>query len=81
MLPYHGATFSEVAISEEGRTQLARQLTTLSDADVRRLFSDARFPQYYSPTSDDRDLAAWLDAFHARVDQIVKAGPCPTSSA
>lgn len=77
MLPYRGATFSEVAISEEGRAQLARQLTMLSDADVQTLFSDARFPQFYSPTPDDRDLAAWLGAFHARVDQVANAGPCP----
>jgi hypothetical protein len=80
MLPYHGATFSEIAISEEGRAQLARQLTALSGADIRTLFADARFPQYYSPTPDDRDLAAWVEAFRARVDQIVKAGPCPKNS-
>jgi len=80
MLPYHGATFSEVFISEDGRAQLARQLALLSDADIRTIFADARFPQFYSPTPDDRDLAAWVDAFRARVDQIVKAGPCPPTS-
>jgi len=77
LLPYHGGTFSKVAISEEGRAQLARQLTALRETDIRTLFADARFPQFYSATPDDRDLAAWVDAFRTRVDQIVKAGPCP----
>jgi hypothetical protein len=76
-LPYGGATFSEVQTSEEGRAQLARQLAMLSDADIRALFLDARFPEFYSGTADERDLDAWVAAFRARIEQIVKAGPCP----
>ena len=76
-LPYQGATFPEIQISEEGREQLARRLAMLSDADIRSLFADARFPQFYSATPDERDLDAWVEAFRARVDQIVGAGPCP----
>jgi hypothetical protein len=79
-LPYRGATLPEVQISEGGRLQLALQLATLTAADVASLFSDARFPQYYSATPDERDLAAWVDAFRDRVDQVTKAGPCPASS-
>lgn len=78
-LPYMGATFRDVEISEEGRAQLARQLSALDESAVRTLFADARFPQFYSGTDDTRDLDAWTAAFRSRVDQIVTAGPCPSS--
>jgi hypothetical protein len=76
-LPYHGATLPEVQISEEGRLLLARQLAKMSEADVAALFEDARFPEYYSATPDERDLDAWVTAFRTRVNQISNAGPCP----
>jgi hypothetical protein len=78
-LPWQGATFPDALISEEGRVQLARQLTALSRDDVRELFRQARFPDYHSGTDDERDLDAWTSAFEHRVDQIVSAGPCPES--
>lgn len=78
--PYEGATFTPVQVSEEGRQQLARQLATISEQDVRRLFADARFPEFHSGTDDERDLEAWVKAFRRRVDQIATAGPCPTSA-
>ncbi len=79
-LPYMGASFTDVRISEEGRRQLAQQLAALSEADIRSLFADARFPEFYSSTDDTRDLDVWTAAFRARVDQIVSGPPCPTSS-
>ena len=75
-LPFNGATFPDRDISEEGRLLLARQLAALSDEDVRRLFADARFPEFYSGTDDARDLDAWAAAFRHRVEQIMAAGPC-----
>jgi hypothetical protein len=75
-LPYGGATFSDATISEEGRLQLAQRLSELGDEQIRQLFVDARFPQFYSATDDSRDLAAWTMAFRSRVEQIVNAGPC-----
>ena len=78
-LPYRGATFTDVGISEEGRLQLARPLSALDDGAVRTLFANARFPQFYGATDDTRDLDAWTAAFRSRVDQIVTAGPCPNS--
>jgi hypothetical protein len=77
--PFEGATFAPVEISEEGRQQLARQLATIPEEDVRRLFADARFPEFQSGTDDERDLEAWVRAFRGRVDQIVSAGPCSGS--
>jgi hypothetical protein len=76
-LPWKGATFPDARISEEGRAQLARQLAAISDEDVRRLFADARFHEFYSGTDEDKDLSAWTAAFRHRVDQIVHSGPCP----
>ena len=78
-LPYLGASFTDVRISEAGRAQLGRQLSALDEGDIRTLFADARFPQFYSGTDDTRDLNLWTAAFRARVDQIVTAGPCPSS--
>ena len=75
-LPYRGSTFPDVQISEEGRLQAVRQLSMLTDDDLRRLFTDARFPQYYSGTDDRRDVEAWTRAFRARVDRLRVAGPC-----
>ena len=76
-LPFQGATFPDTRISEEGRLQLADALLAMSDDDVRRLFRDAKFGDYYSATDDERDLDAWVSAFHHRVLEIATAGPCP----
>ena len=76
-LPFSCATYPDVQISEAGRLQLAQWLAALSDENVRRMFSDARFHDFYSGTDDERDLDAWTAAFRSRVDQIVNAGPCP----
>jgi hypothetical protein len=74
--PFEGATFTPVRISEAGRQQLARQLASMSEADVRRLFADARFPEFLAATNDQRDLDEWAGAFRHRLDQILTAGPC-----
>ena len=79
-LPYRGATFTDAEISEAGRLHVSRHLAALDEGAVRRLFADARFPEFYSGTDDARDLDAWTTAFRSRVDQIVNAGPCPSAS-
>lgn len=76
-LPFGGATFPDVTVSEEGRVLLARQLAALPEDEVRGLFEAARFPEYHSATDDERDLQAWTRAFRHRVDQVLNAGPCP----
>jgi hypothetical protein len=75
-LPFHGGTFPDTRISEAGRALLARRLSQLSDADVRRIFAEARVPQFQSATDDEQDLRAWVNAFRHRLAQIVDAGPC-----
>jgi len=79
-LPYEGATFRTVRISEEARLQLAGRLAALDDGQIRELFARARFPEFYSGTDDGRDLEAWTAAFKSRVDQIAGTQCPPTSS-
>ncbi len=76
-LPFSGATYPDVQISEGGRVQLAQALAGVSDENVRQMFFDARFHEFHSGTDDGRDLDAWTAAFRSRVDQIVSAGRCP----
>jgi len=78
-LPFSGATFPDVQISEAGRLDFARRLSMLSEDDVRRMFVDAKFPEFYSGTDDRQDLEQWTAAFRHRADQVNSAGPCPTS--
>lgn len=76
-MPFGGGTFPETHISEAGRIEAVRLFAAMDDDAVRRLFADARFPDFYSPTDDKRDLDAWAAAFRYRVDQLAMAGPCP----
>ena len=77
-MPYRGATFADAQISEAARVRVGTQLASFSDADLRKWFADARFPQFYESTDDRKDLDAWVAAYRDRVDQILTAGPCPT---
>jgi hypothetical protein len=76
MLPFGGATFPDARISEAARLQLGHALAAFTDTQIRDLFRGARFPEYYSPTDDQRDLDAWTDAFRRRTRDIMNAGPC-----
>jgi hypothetical protein len=75
-LPFEGATFEDVQITEGGRALLASRLSAISDAQIERLFADAHFPQFQAGTDDERDLRAWTRAFRSRVRQIA-AARCP----
>ena len=75
-LPFEGATFEDVRISEAGRALAAARLQTISDVQIERIFADARFPQFQVGTADERDLKAWTHAFTSRVKQIADAR-CP----
>ena len=72
-LPFEGATFEDLRISEEGRALAATRLLSISHAEIERLFADARFGQFQAGTDDERDLKAWTEAFKSRVQQIVDA--------
>jgi hypothetical protein len=76
-MPYRGATFVDAQISEPARVRVGAQLASFTDADLRKWFADARFPQFYESTDDGKDLDAWVAAFRDRVVQILNASPCP----
>jgi hypothetical protein len=77
-MPYRGATFVDTQITEPARVRVGTELASFSDAELRKWFSDARFPQFYESTDDRKDLDAWVAAYRDRVGQILNAGPCPT---
>jgi hypothetical protein len=74
--PFRGASFPDAHISEAGRAKLAARLAAITDADVERFFTEARFPQFQVGTDDEGDLRAWVDAFRHRADQVVNVR-CP----
>jgi len=76
-MPYRGATFADARISDAARIRVGTQLASFSDADLRKWFADARFPEFYESTDDRKDLDAWVAAYRGRVGQILTAGPCP----
>jgi hypothetical protein len=71
-LPYNGATFKDVRISEEGRRLLLRQLKGLSRSQIEALFATTRFTK----AAGGHDAKDWADLFEEKVQQIEKAGSC-----
>jgi hypothetical protein len=78
-LPYGGGSFPDAVISEEGRARLAARLARVDRETARRLFADARFPQFQSGTDDRKDLDAWAGAFARRAAQISETR-CPAAA-
>lgn len=77
-LPYHGATFKPVKITDRGRRHLASLLGQLSDQQISALFAGARFDQAKgligfaaSPISE------WTRVFKMKVRQIADGPACP----
>jgi hypothetical protein len=77
-LPYHGATFVDVDLTEGGRKLLASELTQMRDGQVRDLFDAADFAQYRRGPDANRDLDGWVGAFKAKVAELTDGPPCPT---
>ena len=73
---------SNPRISEEGRKFLADLLVQLTDAQLRDLFTVARFAdgplRMRSPDgTPEATVAAWVDTFKRKRDEIVRAH-CPS---
>ena len=69
-LPYHGGTFPDVSISEEGRRLLSDRLTKVTASQLTVLFTNARFD----------DVDHWVAAFERKVDEIAHRPPCPSTN-
>jgi hypothetical protein len=77
-LPYHGATFTPVKISEAGRKHLGGLLTQLSDSQIEDLFRSARFDQGTGMVIREKTpLVEWVRAFKGKVRQITDGPACP----
>ena len=77
-LPYHGATFTPVKISEAGRQHLGGLLSQLSDQQIEDLFKSARFDQKTGMLSQhSAPIPDWVRVFKSKVTQITDGPPCP----
>jgi hypothetical protein len=76
-LPYNGATFRPLAVTEGGRRLLASMLTRLTDTQIEALFKGARFHEYTPKLSPSRPLADWVTLFKQRVRLVADGTPCP----
>lgn len=78
-LPYHGATFRPVKITEAGRQHLGGLLSQLSDQQIGDLFRSARFDRATGLFGGVKatPVDQWVKVFRAKVDQITGGRPCP----
>ena len=78
-LPYHGATFNPVTITEAGRRHLAGLLSQLTQQQIEGLFRGARFDQSKGLIKGSASpVADWVRVFQAKVRQITDGQPCPS---
>jgi hypothetical protein len=78
-LPYHGATFKPVKISEAGRKHLGGLISQLSDRQIDDLFRSARFDHATGLFGGVKatPIEGWVAAFKAKVTQITGGPSCP----
>jgi hypothetical protein len=77
-LPYEGATFKPVKVTEAGRRHLTTLLEQLSDDQVRALFAGARFDQSKGLIGFTASpIAEWVRVFKQKVRQISDGPSCP----
>jgi hypothetical protein len=76
-LPYEGATFGSVRVSERGRQFLADLLGDLTDAQLTALFSGARFDTHSGLLTPTRPVSEWVRVFRKRMHAITEGPPCP----
>jgi hypothetical protein len=79
-LPFNGATFGQVQISEEGRQFLASMLTKITDRQLTDLFSTSRFDDTLGLLRRSSPVVDWVSTFKARVRQIADGPPCPSAT-
>jgi hypothetical protein len=72
-LPYQGASFRPVQISEGGRVRLAEKLRRLTKTQMQNLFEHAGFPLKGDPAN------AWASVLERKIDAIVNRSPCPST--
>ena len=76
-LPFSGATFRDLQISEEGRLLALKLLRTLTPRQLDTLFKASGVTAFPHVAAIGNDPQNWTDAFLDKVNQIESAGPCP----
>jgi hypothetical protein len=76
-LPFDGATFRDLQISEEGRQLALKLLRTLTPRQLNTLFEASGVTTFPHVAAIGKDPRNWTDAFVDKVNQIESAGPCP----
>jgi hypothetical protein len=76
-LPYAGATFPDVSVSEAGRLLAVSLLEQLSRDQLRQLFTASRMTSYDGIDAEARNADAWAQVFEGKVKEIREGGPCP----
>jgi hypothetical protein len=77
-LPYQGATFKPVKISEAGRRHLGSLLRQLSDEQIAALFSGARFDHARGMVGlHASPVPMWTRVFKQKVREVTEGPACP----
>jgi hypothetical protein len=76
-LPFEGATFKDLQISEAGRQFALKLLRQLTPQQLNTLFEASGVTAFPHVAAIARDPQNWTDAFLDKVNQIAAAGPCP----
>jgi hypothetical protein len=77
-LPFEGATFGQVRITEKGRRFVADLLTQLSEAQLTELFTHARFGERRGAFNTASPVSEWVRVFRSKVRSISDGPACPS---
>ena len=70
-MPYRGATFQDIEISEEGRQLLAAKLSAYDSGDIANLFLSSNFPDAATGQLGTTNVQPWVEAFEDKVAAIM----------
>ena len=76
-LPYRGATFPELRVSEAGRVLIAGLLEQLSTPQLEDLFTASGMVDYDGIAAESRAAAEWVKIFREKVRAVREGPPCP----
>jgi hypothetical protein len=76
-LPFEGATFGQVHVTDEGRRFIAGLLSQLSDQQLTQLFTHARFAEKRGLFNTSSPVSEWVRVFKAKVRAISDGPACP----
>lgn len=77
-LPYNGATFGTVTITEAGRRFAAELLSQLTEQQLTDLFEGARFAKRRGFFIQTAPVADWVRTFQSKVAAIAEGPACPS---